>query len=169
MALNEDNNSLVRSAEIRKAAMLKRAGRTANGFMEVVEDLFAMPSTMKQLAVVQFFSWFGLFAMWIYTTPVVAQYAFGSSDPASASYNEGGNWVGILFAVYNGVAALAALFLTQLQQFVLGLGAAGRADSRPGTGPHRREEVQGRRGCPEEDRPRPPQQCRGQQRRATLS
>jgi maltose/moltooligosaccharide transporter len=72
-----------------------------------------MPVMMKRLALVQFFTWSALFIMWIYTTPVVAQYVFGSADPASIAYNEGGNWVGILFATYNGVAALAAPFLLQ--------------------------------------------------------
>jgi maltose/moltooligosaccharide transporter len=66
---------------------------------------------MKKLALAQFFSWSALFIMWIYTTPVVAQYMFGSADPASEAYGEGGNWVGTLFAIYNGVAALAALFV----------------------------------------------------------
>ena len=53
------------------AAGFKAGGGPQNGFLEVIEDLFAMPATMKQLAVVQFFSWFGLFAMWIYTTAAV--------------------------------------------------------------------------------------------------
>jgi maltose/moltooligosaccharide transporter len=60
---------------------------------------------------VQFFSWFALFALWIYTTPAVAQVHFGSTDPHSAAYNEGANWVGVLFAAYNGFAALAALVI----------------------------------------------------------
>ena len=96
------------------AGQLKRAGRTGNGFSEVVEDLFAMPATMKQLAVVQFFSWFGLFAMWIYTTPAVAAFHYGATDAASAAYNAGADWVGVLFGVYNGVAALAALLIPVL-------------------------------------------------------
>jgi maltose/moltooligosaccharide transporter len=70
-----------------------------------------MPPLMKRLAFVQFFSWSALFIMWINTTPVVAQYHFGSADPASAAYQEAGNWVGVLFSVYNGVAAVAALAL----------------------------------------------------------
>jgi len=49
--------------------------------------------------------------MWINTTPVVAQSFFASPDPASAGYQEAGNWVGVLFAIYNGVAAIAALAL----------------------------------------------------------
>ena len=71
----------------------------------------AMPSTMRRLAVVQFFSWFALFAMWIYSTAAVAQVHFGSTDPTSVAYNEGANWVGVLFAAYNGFAALAAIVI----------------------------------------------------------
>jgi maltose/moltooligosaccharide transporter len=90
---------------------LQRTGRVNNGFFEVIALLKSMPRTMKQLAVVQFFSWFALFAMWIYTTPAVTLYHFGSSDPASQAYNDGADWVGVLFASYNGFAALAALVI----------------------------------------------------------
>ena len=90
---------------------MQTAGRTDNGLYHIVEDLFAMPRVMKQLAVVQFFSWFALFAMWIYSTAAVTSHHFGSSDVTSAAYNEGANWVGVLFAAYNGFAALAALFV----------------------------------------------------------
>ncbi len=93
------------------AIQLARAGRDNNILSHIVGDFSSMPDVMKRLALVQFFSWSALFIMWIYTTPVVAQYAFGSADPRSASYNQAGNWVGILFAVYNGVAALAALLV----------------------------------------------------------
>ncbi len=64
----------------------------------IVGDLRAMPVTMRRLAWVQFFSWFALFAMWIYTTAAVAGTHFGSTDPQSAAYNEGANWVGVLLA-----------------------------------------------------------------------
>ncbi|MBO9717717.1 MAG: MFS transporter [Pseudoxanthomonas sp.] len=86
----------------------------------IVADLRAMPRTMRRLAVVQFFSWFALFAMWIYTTAAVAGVHYGSSDPASAAYNEGANWVGVLFAAYNGFAALAAIAIPFMVR-VLGL------------------------------------------------
>ena len=66
---------------------------------------------MKQLAIVQFFSWIGLFAMWIYTTAAVTSHIYGTSDPTSAAYNAGADWVGVCFAVYNGVAALVAFLL----------------------------------------------------------
>jgi len=102
----------------------------------IVHDLRQMPDTMRRLAIVQFFSWFALFAMWIYTTAAVTGFHFGTSDPASALYNEGANWVGVLFAAYNGFAALAALVIPFLVKiaglrfghlFNLLLGAAGLA------------------------------------------
>jgi maltose/moltooligosaccharide transporter len=84
------------------------------GFGTVMRDLEAMPDTMRRLAPVQFFSWLGLFAMWIYTTAAVAQVHFGSSDPRSDAFNQGANWVGVLFAAYNGCAAIAAIFIPML-------------------------------------------------------
>jgi len=51
--------------------LFTQAGKTNNGLVVVINDLFKMPLTMKQLAFVQFFSWFALFAMWIYTTSAV--------------------------------------------------------------------------------------------------
>ncbi len=93
------------------AIAMAKAGGGNNVLGSIVGDFAGMPPVMKQLAVAQFFSWSALFIMWINTTPVVAQYFFGSSDPTTPAYNEGGNWVGIMFAVYNGVAAIAALTL----------------------------------------------------------
>jgi maltose/moltooligosaccharide transporter len=81
----------------------------SSGFAQVMTDIYAMPLAMRRLAVVQFFSWFALFAMWIYTTPTVTSVYYGSNDPTSAGYNSGANWVGVLFAAYNGFAALAAI------------------------------------------------------------
>ncbi len=70
---------------------------------------FKIPKVMWQLLIVQFFSWFALFSMWVYTAPTVAQHFFGTTDPNSLAYKEAGNWVGILFGVYNGVSAIIAL------------------------------------------------------------
>jgi maltose/moltooligosaccharide transporter len=88
--------------------LLQRRGRYANGFVTMLNDFQDMPRTMKQLAWVQFFSWFALFAMWIYTTSAVTSHIYGTTDPTSARYNEGANWVGVAFATYNGVAAVVA-------------------------------------------------------------
>jgi maltose/moltooligosaccharide transporter len=91
------------------AAQLQRSNRTTNGFYEIVHDLFHMPRVMRQLAVVQFFSWFAMFAMWIYGTSAVTSYHFGATDVTSAAYNDGADWNGILFASYNLFAAFAAM------------------------------------------------------------
>lgn len=85
--------------------------KKSNGLTEVIEDMFHMPKTMGQLAFVQFFSWFALFAMWIYTTPAVTSHIYGTSDTTSRLYNDGADWVGVLMAVYNGFAALIAFLL----------------------------------------------------------
>lgn len=91
--------------------LIARVLRPDNGFAEVIGDVQRMPETMRKLAVVQFFSWFALFCMWIYTTAAVAAIYYGSTDPTSEAYNAGGNWVGVLFAAYNAFAALAAVFI----------------------------------------------------------
>ncbi|HSQ98312.1 MAG TPA: MFS transporter [Sphingomicrobium sp.] len=93
------------------AIRLARRGRTSNMLANIVGDFAGMPKIMKRLALVQFFSWSALFIMWIDTTPVVAQDFFHSPDPASTGYQDASNWVGVLFAVYNGVAAIAAIAL----------------------------------------------------------
>ncbi|RYY41996.1 MAG: MFS transporter [Sphingomonadales bacterium] len=96
------------------AVQLAKAGRGANMLASIVGDFAGMPPIMKRLAVVQFFSWSALFIMWINTTPVVAGAFYGAPDAADPRYQEGANWVGVLFTVYNGVAAIAALTLLPL-------------------------------------------------------
>ncbi|MGD8779301.1 MAG: MFS transporter [Ignavibacteria bacterium] len=93
---------------------LTNSDKTGSGLVTILNDLYKMPKTMVQLAYVQFFSWFALFAMWIYTTPAVTRHIYGTSDTTSALYNEGADWVGILMAVYNGFAAIMAFFLIWL-------------------------------------------------------
>ncbi|MEE4257044.1 MAG: MFS transporter [Bacteroidales bacterium] len=96
------------------SGVLQRQGRTSMSMVVIVNDIMSMPKTMLHLALVQFFSWFALFAMWIYTVPAITQYIYGSSDPTSQAYNDGADWVTILFAVYNGVAALVAWLLSPM-------------------------------------------------------
>jgi maltose/moltooligosaccharide transporter len=81
------------------------------GMVEIVYDLKNMPKTMKQLAWVTVFTWFALFAMFIYSTSAVTSFHFHSTDTHSELYNDGANWVGVLMAIYNGVAALVAFLL----------------------------------------------------------
>lgn len=84
------------------------------GVSEIVDSFLKMPKTMIQLAFVQFFSWFALFCMWIYTTPAITKHLYLTVDTESIAYNEGADWVGVLFAVYNGVAAVTAFILPVL-------------------------------------------------------
>jgi len=78
---------------------------------EKPKNKFFIPKAMIQLLVVQFFSWFALFSMWVYTTPAIAARFYGTTDPQSIKFQEAGDWVGILFGVYNGVSAIIALSL----------------------------------------------------------
>ncbi len=96
------------------SGLLKQKGKLKNGFVAVISDFNTMPLTMKQLAIVQFFSWFALFAMWIYTTAGVTSHIYGTTDPTSSLYNDGANWVGICFGIYNGFAAAFAFLLILL-------------------------------------------------------
>ena len=97
--------------------LLVKNGNDKNGFVVVINDLDKMPKTMKELAVVQFFSWFALFAMWIYTTAAVTSHVYGTEDTTSELFNQGANWVGVMFAVYNGFAALVAFLLPVLAKY----------------------------------------------------
>ena len=99
------------------SGLLQRGGRFENGFVTILNDFVDMPRTMKQLAWAQFFSWFALFAMWIYPTAAVTSHIYGTSDPTSARYNEGANWVGVGFAAYNGVAAAVAFAIPPLARW----------------------------------------------------
>ncbi|MCE2895237.1 MAG: MFS transporter [Flammeovirgaceae bacterium] len=94
-----------------------RQGRSYLGLVHMVRDLNYMPKTMVDLAYVQFFSWFALFSMWIYTTPAVTSYIYNTNEPTSTAYNDGADWVSVLFGMYSGVAALAALFLPILAKY----------------------------------------------------
>ncbi|SMG18047.1 maltose/moltooligosaccharide transporter [Marivirga sericea] len=104
-------------ADIEKLKLENSERGVFTGLAESFMGIFTMPKTMVQLAFVQFFSWFALFAMWIYTTPAVTEHIYGTTDTKSLIYNEGANWVGIMFGVYNGVAALFAFLLPQLAKY----------------------------------------------------
>lgn len=83
------------------------------GLSLIFKDLVKMPKTMRQLGWVQFFSWFGLFSMWVFTTPAIAHHVYGCAidDTNSQAYSDAGNWTGIIFGVYNLVSAIFALLL----------------------------------------------------------
>ena len=98
----------------RFAAQRKHSRNFGVALREIVGGFAHMPKTMVQLAFVQFFSWIALFALWIYTGPAIADNVYNTTDPLSAGYQEAGNWVGVMFAVYNGMSALAAFVLPVL-------------------------------------------------------
>ena len=84
-----------------------------SSLLDIFEDFKKMPTTMRQLSWVQFFSWFGLFGMWVFSTPAIAQHIYGlpHTDSSSAAYQDAGDWVGILFGVYNLVSFFYAFSL----------------------------------------------------------
>lgn len=88
----------------------------SKGLLDIFTDFKKMPLTMRQLAYVQFFSWFGLFGMWVFTTPAVAHHIYGLdiSDTSSKLYQDAGDWVGVIFGVYNAVSAIFAFFLPSI-------------------------------------------------------
>ena len=113
---------------------LEKAHAERKSIIERLKGFFGlmakMPNTMKQLAVVQFFSWFALFIMWVYTTPAITQYIWGvdpkwfdhdylasvGTIPAEIAAAKGaaGDWVGIIFAGYSLFAAIFSVFLSRL-------------------------------------------------------
>jgi maltose/moltooligosaccharide transporter len=114
--------------------VINSALRGGSAFSNLIHAIDNMPPRMRQLVPVQFFSWFALFSMWLYTVPAVTRVHFGATDAVGSAYNDGADWVGVLFAGYNGFAALAAIVipvmvrrlgLTRSHMVNLFLGAAG--------------------------------------------
>ena len=99
------------------SGLMQKSNKTNNGFVTIMNDFQFMPKIMKQLAWVQFFSWFALFSMWIYTTLAVTQHVYKTTDTTSEAYNTGANQVGEMFANYNLIAAIAAFLLPLLAKY----------------------------------------------------
>ena len=99
--------------EYRKYAQHKQEETKKSSFLTLLKEI---PVTMWRLAIVQFFSWFALFLMWVYTTPGVAQNVWKTvaGDSTSAGYNEAGNWVGVIFAGYSLFGALFSIVMGRL-------------------------------------------------------
>jgi maltose/moltooligosaccharide transporter len=85
----------------------------SRGFGEILRGITSMPKAMRQLAVVQFFTWFAMFCMWIYFVPAVATKIFGGL-PGSPEYQRGNEWGGVCFSMYNGTAFVFAFVLLGL-------------------------------------------------------
>jgi len=96
----------------------KRENAQSKGLLvavsEITKGIFSMPKTMAQLAVVQFFTWVGFYCMWLYSTPAIAQNAYGTIDAHSKAYQDAGDWVGVMFTVYSAISAIAAFLLPLL-------------------------------------------------------
>jgi maltose/moltooligosaccharide transporter len=108
--------TVVKTKEYNPAEYEKYHGKNEDshsGIMSIFSDLRKMPRTMKQLGLVQFFSWFALFGMWVFTTDSIATHIFHLpiEDKSSKMYREAQDWTGVIFAVYNAVSAIYALCL----------------------------------------------------------
>ncbi len=92
--------------------------RNSKGLLFAIADIsrgvVSMPKTMKQLAVVQFFTWVGFYCMWLYTTAAIAENVYGTTDAASKPFQDAGDWVGVMFTSYNLVSFAAAFLLPVL-------------------------------------------------------
>jgi maltose/moltooligosaccharide transporter len=102
-------------------AAFQRVKKESAGLGKAVGEIFtgivAMPKAMRQLAIVQFFTWFALFCMWIYFVPAVAARVFGGM-PGSLQYQQGNEWGGVCFSIYNGTAfAFAFVLLALVRRF----------------------------------------------------
>lgn len=80
-------------------------------FAEILDAFKEMPKTMKQLAVVQFFTWLGLFCMWMFYGLTTSYHVFKAPDSKSKLFDEGGEWGGWMFAIYSIVCFLVAFIL----------------------------------------------------------
>jgi maltose/moltooligosaccharide transporter len=94
-------------------AMKKASSGPGRALREIISGITSMPKTMRQLAVVQFFTWFAFFCMWIYFVPAVATKVFGGA-PGSPEFVEGNKWGGVCFSVYNGTAFAFSFVLLAL-------------------------------------------------------
>jgi len=82
------------------------------GLKEIIHLIVTMPTVMKQLGLVQFFSWFAFFTMWSFATPAITEHIFEATDPSSAAYNNAADRVGNYLGTYGLVSMFFALILS---------------------------------------------------------
>lgn len=89
-------------------------------FKDIFSDFAKIPNLMKKLGIVQFFSWFALFTMWVFTTSALATHQFGLSpeDTHSVAFNKAGDLTGKLFGMYNLWAIPFAFLLTPIAKLI---------------------------------------------------
>ncbi|NJL02405.1 MAG: SLC45 family MFS transporter [Spirulinaceae cyanobacterium RM2_2_10] len=95
---------------------VERTGGLLNAAQSIWHSIIETPSTMKQLAGVQFFSWLGMFCLFLYLPTAIAHHVFGAVQENSEIYTQGIEWAGICTAVYNGVCFIFSLFLSRLTE-----------------------------------------------------
>lgn len=108
-----EQNKLDYQSWINEGKEKKSIGEKLTNFVHLFTQ---MPPVMIKLAVVQFFSWFALYLMWVYTTSAVAQHVYGApiGDSSSDLFQQAGNWVGLLFGAYSFVAAIFSIFMNKI-------------------------------------------------------
>jgi len=92
----------------------QRASRGLGWVKEFFSNVGKMPQTMRQFALVQVFTWFGMFCMFMFFAPAIARHVFGAGGPQSQGYNEGIEWGGVALGVYAVVSIGASLVLPRL-------------------------------------------------------
>jgi maltose/moltooligosaccharide transporter len=91
----------------------ERKGMSA-ALAEVASAFRDMPKTMKQLAVVQFFTWLGLFCMWMFFGLMTSYHIFGATNERDPHFADGQAWGGWSFAIYSITCFLVAFLLPPL-------------------------------------------------------
>ena len=86
----------------------------------IIKLITTAPKIFWQLGFVQFFSWFALFLMWVYTTRAIANQVWGPDalDAKSIGFNEAGDWTGVLFAFYSAIAAIYSLLIPSIAKSI---------------------------------------------------
>ncbi|MEB3885919.1 MFS transporter [Lyngbya sp. CCY1209] len=109
-------------------------GGVLDGLREIWDALRDMPETMRQLSWVQWFTWMGMYCIFLYFPPAVARNIFGAVDQNSVLYSDGVEWAGLCIAAYNAVCFGFSFVLPQLAKatnrqiahaFCLACGAVG--------------------------------------------
>lgn len=99
------------------------ADETENKKEEKKESMLSLlihaPKVFWTVGLVQFFCWCAFMYMWTYTNGAIADTVWGTTDTASAEYQEAGNWVGVLFAVQAVGSVLWAMLIPQFKNLKL--------------------------------------------------
>ena len=100
---------------------LREESRGAGGFVrEIAHGITSMPTTMRKLALVQFFTWIALFCLWIYFTPAIGRHVYGGNPADPEGWRRvtelAGAWTGVCFAVYNGVCFVFSFALVAMSR-----------------------------------------------------